>query len=144
LFLYIENDIIMSRGDYMTIIYTILAIVAVFFLMQYGMVLKMKFKKGKPAPELKGCEAQSAESKDGALFYFYSDGCGACKTMTPIISDLAKTRKNVFKVDIASDMSLARKFGVMGTPSLVKVQEGKIAEFLVGPQSEGNILKLLN
>jgi thioredoxin 1 len=40
-------------------------------------------------------------------------------------------------------MATARKFGVMGTPSTVLVREGKIAEFLVGPQSRERIGELL-
>ncbi len=127
----------------MILIYGILAVVVLFFLLQYLMVLKMRLKKGKPAPELEGRYAKASRDGKAALFYFYSDGCGACRPMTPIFEELVKKRKDVFKVDITKDMATARKFGVMGTPSTVLVRDGKIAEFLVGPQSRERIGELL-
>lgn len=126
----------------MGLLYGVLAVFALFIIMQKVMVLKMKLKKGKPAPDLGGHYAKAAGG-GGALFYFYSEGCGACRPMTPIIGELSKKRKDVFKVDITRDMATARKFGVMATPSTVLVRDGKIAEFLVGPLSRERILGLL-
>lgn len=123
----------------MTILYVILGAIALFFLLQFGMVWKMRLKKGKPAPELGG----RFKGNGKKLFYFYSPSCGACKPMTPVIEKLKKKNRNVFKVNIANDMATARKFGVMGTPSTVLVDEGVIREFLVGPQPEDKIRALI-
>lgn len=125
-----------------------LVIVLVLFLGLIGyqrvMVWKMSRAKGKDIPELTGKYGKAVKKGGKAVFYFFSPNCRACKPMTPIISELTKKYKNVFKVDISRDMATARSFGVMGTPSLVVVSKGKIDEFLVGPQSESKIDSLIH
>lgn len=128
----------------MILVYIIGGIVALFISMQLYMVLKMRFQKGKPAPDVNGKAGKLIQRGEKALFYFYSPTCRACKEMTPMIHQLAKHNKGIFPVDISKDMDTARKFGVMGTPSTVLVQAGKIKEFLVGPQPDSKIASLLS
>jgi thioredoxin 1 len=127
----------------MIAIYLVVALILAFFLLQYGMVLKMRMKKGKPAPELTGSYAKALKTGNKSLFYFYSPGCGACRPMTPLIEKMMKQYKNIFKVNISQDMDTARRFGVMGTPATILVRDGRIAEFLVGPQQEKRIIELM-
>ena len=128
----------------MIAVYIILGIVALFFLLQFFMVFRMKMKKGKPAPDLEGKAGRALKSGKKALFYFYSPGCRACHAMTPVVQRLAGKRKNVFPVNIADDMETARKFGVMGTPSTVLVEGGVIREFIVGPRPEADVVSLIS
>jgi len=128
----------------MGILYFIGGLVILFFGFQYLMVLKMKLKKGKDAPELTGKYAKAVQSGRKSLFYFYSQNCGACRAMTPVVEKYTRRNPNYFKVDIQTDMEIARKFGVMGTPSTVIVEGGKIREFLVGPVPEEKLLALLS
>ena len=125
-----------------TVLSIVVGIVALFIGMQLFMVLKMKFKKGKQAPDLDGKAGRMINSGDKLLFYFYSPGCRACKPMTPFIKNMAKKNKKIFPVDISQDMTTAQKFGVMGTPSTVVVEAGKIVEFLVGFQPEDRVRSL--
>jgi thioredoxin 1 len=127
----------------MIALYILLGIVALFILLQMVPRFISASKKGKEAPELSGRYSKAVKKKDAALFYFYSPQCGACKPMTPMIDKLAKTYRNTLKVNVAEDMDTARKFGVMGTPSVVLVDQGKITEYLVGPQPEDKIRGLL-
>jgi len=126
-----------------TVLTIVVGIVALFIGMQLFMVLKMKFKKGKAAPELGGKAGRMINNGDRVLFYFYSPGCRACKPMTPYIKNMAKRNKKIFPVDISQDMATAQKFGVMGTPSTVVIETGKIVEFLVGFQPEERVHGLL-
>jgi len=128
----------------MVFIYIILGIIAFFFLMQFYMIIRMRMRKGKPAPELAGKAGKMVQRGDKTLFYFYSPSCRACKVMTPIVEQLSRHHKNIIKVDVSRDMETARKFGVMGTPSTVLIEAGKISEFLVGAQSEAKLLSLLD
>lgn len=128
----------------MIILYLVLAIIALFIVLQFTMVIRMRLQKGKSAPMVSGPVGKAIQHGDKVLLYFFSPGCGACRPMTPVIEKLSKSRKNVFKIDISRDMAIARKFGVMGTPSTVLVETGKIAEFLVGPQPEHKVLSLLS
>ncbi|OQY34960.1 MAG: thiol reductase thioredoxin [Spirochaetaceae bacterium 4572_59] len=127
----------------MNILLALVIIVALFFGFQYFMVLKMKLKKGKPAPALSGTYGKALKGGKSVLFYFYSPNCGACRTMTPLVGKYTKNNPRCFKVDISKDMNTARAFGVMGTPSTVVVEGGKIKEFVVGPKPEAEFTRML-
>ena len=49
-------------------------------------------------------------------------------------------KAKIFKIDVSRDVNVALKLGVMGTPSTVVIENGKIKEFFVGVKSE-NILR---
>ena len=127
----------------MNLISVIAIIIFLFFGFQYFMILKTKFKKGKAAPELAGKFAKALKGKGTSLFYFYSPSCGACRTMTPVVSRYTKNNPRCFKIDISKDMETARAFGVMGTPSTVLVEGGIIKDFVVGAKPESDLVKML-
>lgn len=122
-----------------TVFYIVGGIAGLFVMLQVWMRVKTRFKKGKPAPELTGKYAKALQSGKPALFYFYTDSCAACRPMTPIIEKYRKKNRNVFKIDARREIDLVRKFGIMGTPSTILVEDGVIKEFLVGPQAEEKI-----
>ncbi len=66
-----------------------------------------------------------------------------CNQYVELTSNRQNERNNIFPVDVSRDMQTAQKFGIMGTPSLVLVQGGKIQEFLVGAQTEDKMKSLL-
>lgn len=117
--------------------------VALFFGFQYLTVFRMRLKRGKPAPNLAGAYAKAVKTGKPALFYFYSPGCGACRSMTPVVEGYTKKSTRCFKVDVSQDMNTARAFGVMATPSTVVVENGVIRDFLVGPRAAPELTGLL-
>ena len=127
----------------MIILYSVVSIVALFFILQLSIVLGMRLKKGKPAPIVPGKAGKLMQRSENALFYFYSPACRACKDMTPMIKRLAQHNPAIVPIDVSQDMATAKKFGVMGTPATVVVKEGIIKEFLIGPQSQSKISALL-
>jgi len=53
---------------------------------------------------------------------FYANWCGPCKTIAPILEDLAKEYDGqiyVYKVDTESEQELAAAFGIRSIPSLL-------------------------
>ncbi len=128
----------------MIFIYIILAIIVLFFLLQFFMGIKMKFKKGKPVPDLGGAHGRLIGKGSKVLMYFYSPGCRACKSITPVVRAMSKKHKNVFSINITKDMDTARKLGVMGTPSFILVEEKIIKEFTAGAIAESQILGMLD
>jgi thioredoxin 1 len=124
-------------------LYIVTGVIVVFFSIQLFMFFKMKLNKGKHLTDLEGSAGEIIKSGGKSVFYFYSPNCGACLSMTPVIDRLSAKNKSIHKINILEDMNTARKFGVMGTPSLVVVEDGVINEFLVGQQPEEKIYELL-
>jgi len=84
------------------------------------------------------------KSGSKVMMYFYSPNCRACKALTPVLRALSKKHKNVFSINIAKDMDTARKLGILGTPSIVLVEDGIIKEFMAGAIGESQITAMLN
>ncbi|WP_457568821.1 thioredoxin family protein [Desulfurobacterium sp.] len=101
---------------------------------------KSKRMRGKPLPLLDGEFARLKKGK--GLVYFYSPTCQPCKAMEPIIKKLVKDAKiKVVRVNVTEKPELARKFGVLATPSEILVEDGKIVKVILGPATEGDIRK---
>ncbi|MCI0652155.1 MAG: thioredoxin [Planctomycetes bacterium] len=87
-----------------------------------------------------------SEASTGALLVdFYATWCAPCKTIAPIVEDLATNYRNqglkVGKVDIDQAADLAVRFGILGVPTLVFFKGGKKVDQLVGPHSKPVIEK---
>ncbi|MDZ7315204.1 MAG: thioredoxin family protein [candidate division KSB1 bacterium] len=120
----------------------ILTVLVLFVVLQIVMVRKMQSKRGKDVPQLGG-RLDALMRRGKVLFYFYSPSCRACRPMTPIVRSLAQHDKRILLEDVSRDVRTAQQFGVMATPTLVLVQEGKIADILVGYQDESRLRALL-
>lgn len=77
------------------------------------------------------------------LPYFFSPNCGPCRSMTPVIDRLAALHDNVFKFDVAKNLDLARRLGVMATPTIMLLANGRIAHVKLGALSAQRIEALL-
>ena len=127
----------------MFVIAIIVGVIVLFFGFQYLTILRMKLKKGKPAPSLTGAYGKAVKNKKTSIFYFYSPKCGACRTMTPLVEKYTKNNSRCFKVDISKDRATASAFGIMATPSTAVVENGKIKDFIVGPKPQAEFVSLL-
>ncbi|GBD94753.1 thioredoxin 2 [bacterium BMS3Abin05] len=110
---------------------------------QFLIILKAKRKKGKKVEAISGQIGSKIRQGDSVLLYFFSASCRACKAQTPIFRSVQKQFNNAFEVDVAQEGDMAKKFGVMGTPSIVWVKNGIIREFWVGLRQEDQLLALL-
>ncbi len=127
----------------MTVFYFVLAFIVFVLLVNLSVILRAKLKKGKIVNDIGGKIGEAIKKGERVMLYFYSPTCSACKVQTPIIDNLinlADGGVKIFKVDVSRDVNIALKFGVMGTPSIVVVENGRIKEFFVGVKSE-NILR---
>ena len=113
-------------------LYILLFVVALFALMQIYVRLSTWSKKGKSVENIGGDLGKEINSGGRHLLYFYTSSCAACKTMTPVIDTLKKEFNNIHKVNLATDMEIGRKFGVMGTPATVVVEKNKITSYVLG------------
>ncbi|MCE1189012.1 MAG: thioredoxin family protein [Ignavibacteria bacterium] len=131
----------------MIVIYVILAIVGLFILMQVSLVISSRKMKGKALVGLKGNLKDLEKNGTKGLVYFYSPGCRACTSVTPVIKNLQKKYKHVFDVDVSRDYSNASVFGVKATPTTIFMENGVVKEVIIGarsPQMFEDMLKKAN
>lgn len=118
-------------------------VVGVFLLLQLYVRFLGVLKKGKELHDLPPEFAKRLEKYPESLIYFYTPTCSACRVMTPTIDRLKQENENIIKVDLTKDFEVGRIFGVMGTPTIVKVKNKKIEYFAVGAKREPFLRKLL-
>lgn len=64
------------------------------------------------------------EGDKPCLIDFYADWCGPCKSLAPILDELAEEYKgklNIYKVNTEEQQELAGAFGIKSIPSLLFV-----------------------
>ena len=89
---------------------------------------------------------QEVSNENGTIFIdFYATWCMPCKTMTPIIEELAKENKEVkfLKVDVDKNNELATKYNVMSIPTMLTIKNGKVTKTFVGVTDKESIMKEL-
>lgn len=62
------------------------------------------------------------------LVDFYAEWCGPCKTMSPILTEVAKQVKGkakIIKVDVDKNKQAASIYKVRGVPTLILFKNGK-------------------
>ncbi len=68
-----------------------------------------------------------------ALIEFGSPNCSACRRMAPALAKLsAQYPGRVIHLSVVNHRTLAQTLRIMGTPTLVLIQNGHIAEVFVG------------
>lgn len=80
------------------------------------------------------------------LLDFYADWCGPCRTVLPIVDEIAKERGDlaVGKVNVNNESELASRFGVYSIPTLVVLRGGKEVRRAVGARRKEEILSLVD
>lgn len=86
------------------------------------------------------------ESDKPVLVDFFATWCGPCRTMSPIVDELAAEldeKARVFKVDVDKEGELAAKYGVMSIPTFMVVKHGKVVAQEAGGRSKEELVSLL-
>ncbi len=80
------------------------------------------------------------------LLDFYAEWCGPCRTVLPIVDEIAAERDDIVvgKVNVDKEQELARDFGILSIPTLVVLKNGKIVNKASGARPKAQILALLN
>lgn len=114
----------------------VLAIVGFFVLMRLFVWVSGKMKHGKKVPAFSGEIGERIQKGEKLLLYFYSPSCGACKSMTPVIDEMKSEKNNIYKINLTREYNIGQKFGVLGTPATIIVNDSKIDQYILGARSE--------
>lgn len=87
---------------------------------------------GKAAPDISELVNGQLDESQTIFIYFMSDNCSMCRAMTPDIESLQQQNGNLYTVNINQSPELARGFHVLGTPTLVAVENRKIKKMKLG------------
>lgn len=69
------------------------------------------------------------------LVDFWAPWCGPCRTIGPIVNELAKDfdgRAKVAKVNVDDAPALAQRFGIEGIPTILIFRDGRVVDQVTG------------
>lgn len=119
----------------------LILLLLLFAMLRLFLLWRARHLEGKVAPPLHEVLPEGVKPQQRMLLYFYSEHCGACRNVTPLVDDLSRERDGVVKVDVRRHIDTARRFGISVTPSLVLVDNGLIARMHIGPISDIALLQ---
>ncbi len=135
----------------------LILITTVFFII--GMILlnrllndKNKVAKSKEKSTIEVIKVTSANfdqevlnSDKTVLIDFYTDWCGPCKMLSPVLESVVEENQDlkVVKIDVDIEQDLAIKYQVMSIPTIVVIKNGQEVNRSVGVVNKSQIVEMV-
>ena len=88
-------------------------------------------------------EAEVLNEEKPVLIDFWAIWCGPCKTVSPIVEEIASEYNDVLKVgkmDVDANPKVAVQFGVRSIPTLMLFKGGKPIDQIIGAHPKKSLL----
>jgi thioredoxin 1 len=92
-------------------------------------------------------EQQILQSDKPALVDFWAAWCGPCRTVGPVVEELAGEyagKIKVAKLNVDENKETPSKYGIRGIPTLILFKDGQVVDQIVGAVPKSRIKELLD
>ena len=84
--------------------------------------------------------------RENVVVDFYASWCGPCKMFAPIFEEASKENENYtfVKVDVDKFEELARRYGVMSIPTVMRFKNGNILNKKIGFMNKSEFINFIS
>ena len=92
-------------------------------------------------------EPEVLKSDTAVLVDYWAEWCGPCKSIAPILDEIAKEyegRLKIAKINVDENQTTPAKFGIRGIPTLMLFKNGNVEATRVGALSKSQLTAFLD